>query len=151
MADKFLVQDFMTAPPVTIPHTARLLDAALMLRSSSIRHLPIVDGKRLLGIITDRDVQRCAPSRLVPITENEYNAIFENTPLARVMTRNPQTISPHAPLAEAAELLHNQMFGCLPVVDEGCLVGIITRSDLIGALCRLLTHGFENPDPSVRR
>src|SRR5258708_1331649 len=82
----YYVRDFMSSPAVTIPVTARLLDAAMALRSSAIRHLLIVDADRVVGIISDRDIQRCAPSRLVPITEAKYNLIFENTPLTSVMT-----------------------------------------------------------------
>jgi len=148
MTTSYTVRDFMTAPAVSLPHTARLVDAALALRSSSIRHLPIVEGNRLVGIITDRDIQRCAPSRLVPITEEQYNTIFETTPLARVMTRDPQTISPDAPLSEAASILQGGKFGCLPVVEKGELVGILTRADLMGVLLRLLSG--ESPLPGSR-
>src|SRR5260370_16560216 len=94
MTTSYTVRDFMTAPAVSLPHTARLVDAALALRSSSIRHLPIVEGNRLVGIITDRDIQRCAPSRLVPITEEQSNTIFETTPLAPLMTPDPPTLPP---------------------------------------------------------
>lgn len=134
----YYVRDFMSSPPVTIPATARLLDAAMTLRSSAIRHLLIIDGNRVIGIISDRDIQRCAPSRLVPITEEKYNAIFENTPLASVMTREPQSISPDALLADAAAILQEGKVGCLPVVENGNLVGIITRYDLMAALLHVL-------------
>ena len=145
MNTSYRVRDIMTAPAVSIPHTASLLEAALALRSSSIRHLPIVQGKQLVGIITDRDIQRCAPSRLMPISEEQYNAIFEDTPLTRVMTRDPHTISPDALLSEAASILQNGKFGCLPVVENDELVGILTRTDLMAVLSRLLS--CESPLP----
>jgi acetoin utilization protein AcuB len=83
MNNEYLVRDFMTAPVTSISHDARLLEAALTLRRTGFRHLPVVQGERLVGIISDRDVHRLAPSLLSKITAEEYNAVFENTPLER--------------------------------------------------------------------
>jgi CBS domain-containing protein len=151
MSGDCLVRDFMTAPVKSISHKARLLDAALVLRSKGIRHLPIVDGDHLVGIITDRDIQRFAPSLLSKITPEEYNAIFENTPLERVMTRDPMTVAPDTPLCEAAGILREQKLGCLPVVEKGRLVGILTVTDLLGVLVHLLngTDPRQPPDEDV--
>ncbi len=138
MVEEYRVSDFMTSPATIISQDACLLDAALVLRSTGISHLPIVDGDRLVGILTDRDIQRCAPSLLEKITQEEYNAVFQRTPLARVMVRNPLSVSPEMPLRDAAALLHQHKFGCLPVVEDHRLVGIITISDMLGVLLRLL-------------
>lgn len=139
MAEDFRVRDFMTSPVTTVPHDARLLDAALTLRRTGYRHLAIVDGERLVGIITDRDISRFAPSLLTSISQEEYNAIFENTPLARVMTRDPKTVSPSQLMKEAVLVLYNRKLGCLPVVEDGKLVGMITTSDMLAFLYRMLT------------
>ena len=151
MSDEYLVRDFMTSPAKSISHDARLLEAALILRSTGFRHLPIVDGERLVGIITDRDVNRCAPSLLGNITPEEYNAIFENTPLERVMTRNPLTVTPTTPLREAADLLHQRKLGCLPVVDDGRLVGILTVTDMLGVLLEFLAGTTPQASPAEDR
>jgi len=135
---EYLVRDFMTAPVTGIQQDARLLDAALVLRRSGFRHLPIVDGDRLVGIITDRDIQRFAPSLLGKISQEDYNAIFENTPLERVMTRDPATVTPATPVSEAVAILYNKKLGCLPVVEDGRLIGIITITDMLNLLHRLL-------------
>lgn len=139
MPGEFHVRDFMTSPVTTVGHDARLLDAALTLRRTGFRHLAIVDGERLVGIITDRDISRFAPSLLTNISQEEYNAIFENTPLARVMTRDPLTVSPAMAMKEAVLLLYSRKLGCLPVVENGKLVGIITTSDMLAFLYRMLT------------
>ncbi len=138
MSNEYLVRDFMTAPVTSISHDARLLEAALTLRRTGFRHLAVVQGDHLVGIISDRDVQRLAPSLLSKITAEEYNAVFENTPLERVMTRDPLTVTPTTPLREAAATLQSNKLGCLPVVEDGRLVGIVTRGDLLGVLVRLL-------------
>lgn len=132
------VRQFMASPVTSLPSNARLLDAGLLLRKGHIRHIPIIDGGNLVGILSDRDIQRCTPSMLARVTAEEYNAIFEDTPVARVMTRDPQHISPDAPLQVAAELLRASKLGCLPVVENGRVIGIITKDDMLAALVRFL-------------
>ena len=141
MRDVPSVRQFMASPVTSLPSTARLLDAGLLLRAGRIRHIPIIDDGKLVGILSDRDIQRCTPSMLTRVSAEEYNAIFEDTPVARVMTRDPQHISPDAPLHEAAALLHSEKLGCLPVVENGQVVGIITKDDMLGALMHLLDDG----------
>lgn len=139
MPAEYLVRDYMSTPVTTVPHDAKLLEAALTLRRTGFRHLAIVDGEKLVGIITDRDIARFAPSMLTKISPEEYNAIFENTPLAKVMTRNPLTVSPSTSVQEAVKLLHSRKLGCLPVVEGEKLVGILTTSDMLSFLHRLIT------------
>ena len=138
MSEAYLVRDYMMSALTTIPHESSLLDAAMTLRRSSIRHLPIVDGENLVGIITERDVLRCSPSLLSEITQEEYNAIFENTPIERVMTRDPMSVTPDSPIRDAILLMLDRKMGCLPVVEGARLVGILTRSDLLNVLVNLL-------------
>jgi len=124
---------------ITVEPTTLLLDAALLLRASAIRHLPVVDKGRLVGLLTDRDIQRCAPSRLIPISEEDYNAVFAETCVDRVMTREPLVVPSDAPLLSAIGMMQQSRYGCLPVMDGERLVGILTRSDLVEALHRLLS------------
>ena len=134
-----LVRDVMTQPAVTVEPETLLLDAALTMRASAMRHLPVIERGCLVGLLTDRDVQRCAPSRLIPISEDAYNAVFADTSVKRIMTREPQTVTPDTPLLAAIELMQQSRYGCLPVVENDQLVGILTRSDLVEALQRLLS------------
>jgi len=129
----------MSQPAITVDPSTFLLDAALVLRAGSIRHLLVVKDGRLVGLLTDRDIQRCAPSRLVPISEEGYNAVFAGTSVNRVMTREPLTVSPDAPLATAIGMMQQSRFGCLAVVENELVIGILTRSDLVDALQRLLS------------
>jgi len=137
-SEESFVRDVMTAPAVTVESSTALVDAALLLRGSAIRHLLVMESDKLVGLLTDRDIQRCAPSRLIPISEDEYNAVFDETTVNRVMTRNPQTVSSTTPLATAIATMQQGRYGCLPVVDDGVVVGILTRSDLVEALRRFL-------------
>ena len=138
MLDEYRVRDFMTSPATILSQDARLLEAAILLRSTGIRHLPVVDGERLVGIVTDRDIQRCAPSLLVGTTQEEYNAVFQDTPLSQVMMREPLFVSPETLLSQAAALLVEYKYGCLPVVEEGRVVGMLTVIDMLTVFRRIL-------------
>lgn len=146
-----LVQSFMSGPPVTIPLKARLVDAALLMRRASVRHLLVVEGGRLVGLLTDRDLQRCAPSRLIPITEDAYNDMFANTTVDRVMVRDPRTIPVSAPVIEAITAMQQAQIGCLPVMDGEKIVGIVTRWDLIEAFRRMLVEQTEGKTKPASR
>jgi acetoin utilization protein AcuB len=147
--NELLVRDVMSQPVVTVEPTTLLLDAAPAIRSSSIRHLPVMKEGRLVGLISDRDIQRCAPSRLIPISEDEYNAVFASTNVGRVMTRDPISVAPDATLLSAISLMQQSRFGCLPVVEGETLLGILTRSDLVDTLQRLLSGSTGNRSAEV--
>ncbi len=138
MAGEYRVRDFMTTPVLSISVDSSLLDAVLLLRRNGIRHLPVVEGERLVGIFTERDMLRFSPSLLMKISPDEYNAIFEDTPLEKVMTRDPVSVTPETPVRVAAAILQEKKFGCLPVVEGERLTGIITVTDMLGALLQLL-------------
>jgi acetoin utilization protein AcuB len=138
MNPEYRVEDFMTPDPQCVSHEKSLLDAAIIFRRTGFRHLPVVDGERVLGILSERDVQRLTPSRLTQVPEDEYNGVLQDTMLGQVMTRDPLTVSPETPLRAAAIILSEAKVGCLPVVKEGRLVGIITVIDMLSALLMLL-------------
>jgi len=128
------VRDYMTPDPRTLDVGSSLLDAVLMMRRSELRHIPILENGRLVGILTDRDVGRFAPSILMPLTAQDYNRVFEETPVAKVMTRKLVHTTPDAKLSEAVHLIYSQKLGCLPVLESDRLVGIITVVDMLRAL-----------------
>lgn len=142
-----LVRDYMTRNVTTLKDDARLLDAALLIRRTGKRHLPIInDAGRVVGILSDRDVSRLAPSMLGPITPEEYNNIFESTVVATAMTQDPITVAPDTNVQEAVGLLYSRKIGALPVVEDGRLVGILTVADMLGLLNELLCGGTAETD-----
>ena len=132
------VRDYMTPDPQTLDVESTLLDAVLLIRRAELRHIPIMEDGRVVGILTDRDVGRVAPSVLGSGSPQEYNRFFEETRAGKVMTRNLVSIAPEAPLAEAVNLLYKNKLGCLPVLDGDRLIGIITVSDMLRALYDLV-------------
>jgi len=142
MKSTFRVRDYMTSTVTSLTVNARLLDAALLIRRTGKRHVPVVsaDGK-VLGIISDRDVSRLAPSVLSPMGAEEYNKIFEGTSVTLAMTRDPVTIHPDAPVQQAVHIMTSRKFSSVLVTEpDGKLVGIITITDLLGLLDQLLAR-----------
>jgi acetoin utilization protein AcuB len=129
----------MTRDAVCLRDTAPLREAVELVIGRHIRHMPVLDATgRLVGIATDRDVKRALPSPLSATAADEYEAILDTTPLSRVMTREPLTVSPDASMAEAVRLLLDNRIGGLPVVEGGRLVGILTERDVLRACVDLL-------------
>src|SRR5262245_32991990 len=136
-----LVRDYMTQTVTTLRDDACLLDAALLIRRTGKRHVPVVSAEtgKVVGIVSDRDVSRLAPSMLSTMSEDEYKLIFEKTPITRAMTTNPISVGSGARIEEAVQLLYAKRISGLLVVDGGELKGIITVTDMLGLLNELLT------------
>lgn len=125
-----LVRDIMSSPAVAIPAATALSDAYRLMREKGIRHLPVLEGQELVGVITDRDL-RLATSSLVP------SPFPPGSPVSGVMSRPPLTADAADPVEDAARTMREKKIGCLPIVEEGRLIGIITGLDLLDALMRL--------------
>lgn len=139
-----LVRDYMTRNVTTLADDVKLLDAALMIRRTGKRHVPIVSAQtgKVVGIISDRDLLRLTPSVLSgETTEDEYNRIFEETPITRAMTKDPLSVSPDSPVAQAAQIMYSKKIGAVLAMEDGDLKGILTVSDMLGLLSELLTGG----------
>ncbi|WP_018111837.1 CBS and ACT domain-containing protein [Thermus igniterrae] len=126
-----LVKDVMHHPVFTVGPEVSLEDAYRLLLEKGIRHLPVVEGGKVVGIITDRDI-RLATSHL-----NPKGPCPGCTQVAEVMTRGVVTAHPLDPVEEAARVMRERKIGSLPVLEDGALVGIVTGIDLLDALLKL--------------
>jgi acetoin utilization protein AcuB len=133
-----LVEDVMSRALVTIDPEETLRAAFDLLLKNRIRHLPVVDGSGLVGIVTDRDVKRATPSVLSGIDRGEYDHVLETTKVAQFMTRDPVTVTPKTGLKAAVEIFLKRRVGALPVVDDGRLVGILSDTDIMHVAFDLL-------------
>ncbi|KJY88146.1 MULTISPECIES: CBS domain-containing protein [Vibrio] len=137
------VEDMMTRTPHTLLRSHLLADAKHTMEALDIRHVPIVDAnKQLLGVVSQRDVLAAQESSLQQIPENQSYTL--NTPLYEVMKTGVMTVSPQAGLKESAIYMQKHKVGCLPVVEKGQLVGIITDSDFVAIAINLLELQIEN-------
>ena len=105
--------------------------AKVVMESNNIRHLPVVSGEKLLGIISLTDIHRISFGANYGQEDEVDHAIFDSLSLANIMVHNPVTISPDTTIREAAEILSREEFHALPVLKDKTLVGIVTSTDLI--------------------
>ncbi len=124
------VADVMSKEPLTIAATETIRQADELMSENNIRQIPVVNGRDLVGIITDRDIRSFLSGSLLGDPEAREEAL--GTTVRDVMTTVPIFVSPNDDLEEAAELLIEEKIGGIPVVDEvEGLVGIITYIDLL--------------------
>jgi len=128
------VSQWMTKSVMTIKPKDTLRHARERLAKYRINQIPVVVNDKLVGIVTDRDVRDAYPSSLRLFYGKDIDEFGDSHTVEEVMTYNVVVISPQTSLREAAQRLRRQRFGALPVVENGKLVGIITRSDLLDAL-----------------
>lgn len=133
------VADVMTPHPICIGRGNAIRTAIELMRAGGFRRLPVVEGERLIGIVTESDLRRAANTP-ASVTEYWYDDpfILDHIPVAACMTPHPITVTPATPLTAAARILRDRKIGGLPVVAGGRLVGIITATDLLNYLIRCL-------------
>ena len=132
------VRDAMTREVITLEPEASAVQALGLCREHGIRHLPIVENGRLVGLVSDRDLRDVSPPRGTGDEENTLGWVR----VRDIMSTNLVTIHPLDTIEHAARDIHAHKFNCLPVVAEGALVGIITSSDMTRILIELIgAHG----------
>jgi CBS domain-containing protein len=128
------VRSLMHTPLITVTPEMSLAEAHRLMRTHHIRHLPVVTGpgyQRLVGMLTDRDLREAAPSPATTLTPGRIAAQLATTAVQTCMTTQVLCIGPEAAMAQAVRLLVERRIGCLPVVDHGTLVGVVTDVDCV--------------------
>jgi acetoin utilization protein AcuB len=118
------VASCMSIDPVTVAPSDSLQRVVELLRRRDIRAVPVVDGGKLVGIVTDRDVRQVRD-------EVEIRHYTENLTVTAAMTADPMTVTPTTSLIDAAKILETYRISSLPVVDDDRVVGILTVTDLL--------------------
>lgn len=127
------VKDWMTSEVITVSSSCPLPQAYWRIIENKIRRLPVVDDGTLVGIVTLENLRRINPISVVGLDILHINERLAKLPVRQLMTENPKTISPIAPLIEAARMMLKHKISALPVLDGDKLVGIITESDIFRA------------------
>lgn len=123
-----LIEEIMVRDVQALYTTNTVKDALNLMREYRIRHIPILnDVEAVVGIITDRDIKEAIPSTF---SSGEYTEIYE-TELATIMTKNPILGHPMDFVEESALIFYNKQIGCLPIVSNHKLIGILTETDLL--------------------
>jgi CBS domain-containing protein len=124
------IVDIMTKDPLTVTPVETVGQADDLMNTNKIRQLPVVQGKDLVGIVTDRDIRSSLSGSLLEGIEAREKAL--NTEVREIMTTEPITVSPDDDLQEAVELMIDEKIGGIPVVDDAeGLVGIVTYVDIL--------------------
>ncbi len=124
------IQDFMSKDVVSIAPEATVASARETLRLAEIDHLIVMNGKEVVGVVAGKDLLRAGDDR----------------PVAEVMSRDVPTIAPDSTIRRAAGVMRGRAVTCLPVIDDGKLVGIVTTSDLLTALSKGEIHAAPNTE-----
>jgi len=126
------VRDLMTAPALALRPLDDLTAALDLMAERHIRHIPIVDGEHdLVGLVSHRDVLRNCLTEQPDVPSFAERPLIEKLKIRDIMTVDVETAAPDTALAEAAGIMLENKFGCLPVVEGWRVVGILTESDFV--------------------
>lgn len=136
------VHQRMTTNPFTTTPRASIPEAEAQMSERGVRHLPVVDGGRVVGVISLNDIRAALPSKATTLSAQEATYLVSKLNVAQVMSKPALSIAPDALLEEAAVLMRDEKIEMLPVVDGDELVAVITESDLLDAFIDML--GFRD-------
>jgi len=142
-----LVKDRMTPNPETVTTDTSLKGALDLVRSKPFRHLPVVDESgKLVGIVTEKSLVYASPTPTTTLSVFEVDYILSRTKVGQVIQGPVVTVRPDLPIEEAARMMIDHRIGCLPIVEEDKLVGIISDTDIF----RVFVEGLGGGHPSLR-
>jgi len=125
------VRDLMQKDVISLQSDEPLINAVEATASEHIRHLPVLEGETLVGILSSTDIKHAVPSPLIEGNKEEYDRVLNTTPVSRVMRRHPISVAPDATLAEVVRLMVENKVGAVLVVEDGKLVGIVSELDVL--------------------
>ena len=141
------VKEVMTKNPVCITETTSVTEAKQIMNLKKINKLPVLNGsKKLVGIITKNDISKVSPSEATTLDVYEISSLLARLTCGKFMTKNVVTVEENEVVEAAAKLMAEKGIGCLPVMKDGIVTGIITESDLFN----LFVSMFDSGESGVR-
>jgi CBS domain-containing protein len=125
------VRDIMSDQVVTISSDDTLSTVEDIMTLGRVRHMPVVRSGLLVGVVSERDLLRASLSTLSAFGNEQRRAFLQVVEIKRVMSAPPVVIGPDASVKEAALVMAERKIGCLPVVESGRLVGMLTETDVL--------------------
>ncbi len=132
------IRDVMITNPVMVKEDTLILDARRLMKEKNIRRLPVVEGGKLIGIVTKQDLDQAAPSSTTPTGAYEFHYVYSKMKVKEVMKRDLVTVTPDTPVEEVLRIGQEKKVGSFLVVEDGKFVGMATESDIVRFLCRVL-------------
>jgi len=146
--DPVTVKEWMTQPVTTIGADAPVRQAAELMKTRQIRHLPVVENDgRLIGIVTDRDLRQMIFDPMIHERLGDVVEALAGLTVRDIMTWAVITVRPESGIRQAARLMREQKVGALPVVEAGRVVGMLTERDLLRALETLIRDRVKSVRP----
>ncbi|MFY0630420.1 MAG: CBS domain-containing protein [Flavobacteriaceae bacterium] len=135
MKKRMPVSRIMTKDLITVNHSDDLITAERLFNNHNIRHIPVVNGKEIIGMLSYTDLLRISYADAIYDDETEVDTMIYNIfTIEQVMAKNLVKVSPETTIKVVAEILSEREFHALPIVKEEELVGIVTTTDLINYL-----------------
>jgi len=131
------VRDVMSVSPVTIPPSMSVHEAHTLMQQRKVRHFPVLQDGCLVGIVSDRDIRLVLPSPATSLAVWEIRHLLDTLTVGEMMTCFVMTIAPDRLMTEAVVRMLGHRVGALPVVEDRCVVGILTRTDVLRAFRRV--------------
>ncbi len=142
-----LVKHRMTPNPLTVMTDTSLKEALELVRSKPFRHLPVVDEEgKLVGIVTEKSLVYASPTSTTTLSVFEVDYILSHITMKQIIGDPVITVEPDLPIEEAARIMLDHRIGCLPVVEDDELIGIISDTDIF----RVFVEGLGGGHPSLR-
>ncbi len=142
------LKDWMSSPAVTVNKDEFLPKVIELMKENDIRHVPVMDGDKLVGIISDRNIKDYLPSSSTTLDVFEIHYLIGKVKVSKIMEKNVITAAPYTPIEDAAKLLYDNKISSLPIIDDGLIVGIVTDRDVYRALISIT--GVESKEAGYR-
>jgi len=139
----FSIEAIMSTNLLTVPPSVTLAEARSVMKDNAIHHLPVMDGDSLVGLVTITNVLAASDSFL---RDDQHRIHATEIIVGDVMVKDVATVDVNASLRQAALFLEKHKIGCLPVMGDGKLVGIITETDFVAVAINLLEQ-IESTEP----
>jgi CBS domain-containing membrane protein len=132
-----VVREIMMGSPVTLKPEDTLDLANDVISLGRIRHIPVVDAGQLVGLLSERDLMGAAANRIFGLRQKSKSALLKSVLIREVMKKRVLTVAPETSIKDAARLMADKKIGCLPVVSDGAIVGLMTTTDILRYVERL--------------
>jgi len=132
-----VVTEIMMGSPVTLRPEDTLDLANDVISLGRIRHIPVVDAGRLVGLLSERDLMGAAASHVFGLKQKSKSALLKSVLIRDVMKKRVVTVAPESSIKDAAHLMADKKIGCVPVVRDGAIVGLVTTTDILRYVERL--------------
>ena len=132
------IRDLMSTNVVTVSEDSSIHDAKKIMDAHKIRRLPVMRKDKLVGLVTKHMLLEASPSPATSLSIHELHYLLAKMTVEEIMVKNPYTISPDMPAEEALQVGQEKGYGAFPVMEDGRLVGMVTESDIVRLMTRVL-------------